>query len=260
MLRENVSNTGTLDTDNFKRALLTHRNTPDRDTGVSPAQVVFGRPIRDFIPIKPGLYQPRQEWLLTRERRELALARRHVVQEKRLAEHTKTLPRLKVTDVVMVQNQTGPHSLKWDRSGMVVEVLPFDQYKIKMDGSGRLSLRNRKFLKPITPFTTGPSRQTTTTTGPSPTGLSPTSLPTTPAPAPAPHQPRIPATPVEEQQQVTGGSRLRLEMQRKMSRLMSSTTPQKIRLTSSTTPRTMRTRCSMALVTSLQTTRRSAPA
>jgi hypothetical protein len=158
MLRENVSNTGTLDTDNFKRALLNHRNTPDRDTGVSPAQVVFGRPIRDFIPIKPGLYQPRQEWLLTRERRELALARRHVVQEKRLAEHTKTLPRLKVTDVVMVQNQTGPHSLKWDRSGMVVEVLPFDQYKIKMDGSGRISLRNRKFLKPITPFTTGPSR------------------------------------------------------------------------------------------------------
>ena len=92
MLRENVSSNGTLDTDKFKRALLTHRNTPDRDTGVSPAQVVFGRPIRDFIPVKPGLYQPRQEWLLTRERRELALVRRHVVQEKRLTEHTKTSP------------------------------------------------------------------------------------------------------------------------------------------------------------------------
>ena len=104
MLRDNVSNTGTLDTDKFRRALLTHRNTPDRDTGVSPAQVVFGRPIRDFIPIKPGLYQPRQEWLLTRERRELALSRRHVVQEKRLTEHTKTLPKLKVSDVVMIQN------------------------------------------------------------------------------------------------------------------------------------------------------------
>ena len=112
MLRENVSSNLTLDTDKFKRALLTHRNTPDRDTGVSPAQVVFGRPIRDFIPIKPGLYQPRQEWLLTRERRELALARRHVVQEKRLTEHTKTLPKLKVSDVVMIQNQSGPHTLK----------------------------------------------------------------------------------------------------------------------------------------------------
>ena len=198
MLRENVSNTGTLDTDKFRRAILTHRNTPDRDTGVSPAQIVFGRPIRDFIPIKPGLYQPRQEWVLTRERRELALARRHVVQERRLTEHTKTLPKLKVSDVVMIQNQSGPHPLKWDRSGMVVEVLPFDQYKVKMDGSGRLSLRNRKFLRPITPFTTGLSRQANTILPPS------SPLPTLPhtaepAPAPSHHQP------AEEQHQITGG-------------------------------------------------------
>ena len=68
------------------------------------------------------------------------------MQERRLTEHTKTLPKLKVFDVVMIQNQSGPHPLKWDRSGMVVEVLPFDQYKVKMGGSGRLSLRNRKFL------------------------------------------------------------------------------------------------------------------
>ena len=206
MLRDNVSNTGTLDTDRFKRALLTHRNTPDRDTRVSPAQVVFGRPIRDFIPIKPGLYQPRQEWLLTRERRELALARRHVVQERRLTEHTKTLPKLEVSDVVMIQNQSGPHPLKWDKSGMVVEVLPFDQYKVKMDGSGRLSLRNRKFLRPITPFTTGLSRQANTSL--SPNSSLPTTVLHTPAPAPALRQP------AEEQQQVTGGrgDRLRLEL------------------------------------------------
>ena len=96
MLRENVTISGTLDTDRFKRALLNHHNTPDRD-------------IRDFIPIKPGMYQPRQEWLLTRERRELALVRRHVVQERKLAEHTKTLPKLRVSDVVMIQDPSGPH-------------------------------------------------------------------------------------------------------------------------------------------------------
>ena len=158
MLRDNVSTTGSLDTDSFKRALLTHRNTPDRDTGMSPAQVIFGHPIRDFLPIKPNLYKPRKEWLLTSEMRELALAKRHVRQEGVLSEHTKQLPSLKILDTVMVQNQSGHHANKWDRSGSVVEVLPHDQYRVKMDGSGRNTLRNRRFLKPITPYTSLSSR------------------------------------------------------------------------------------------------------
>jgi hypothetical protein len=87
------------------------------------------------------------------EQRELALARRHTRQEKLLTEHTRKLPDLKLGDVVMVQNQTGRHPLKWDKSGMVIEASPFDQYKVKMDGSGRVSVRNRRFLKQITPFT-----------------------------------------------------------------------------------------------------------
>ena len=40
--------TWTLDMDKFRRAILTHRNAPDRETGVSPALIVFGHPIRDF--------------------------------------------------------------------------------------------------------------------------------------------------------------------------------------------------------------------
>ena len=35
------------------------------------------------------------------------------------------------------------------KTGRVVEVLPNRQYQIRMDGSGRLGLRNRRFLKPI---------------------------------------------------------------------------------------------------------------
>ena len=93
-----------------------------------------------------------QEWRLTMEKREQALARRHARQEQLLSEHTKTLVPLKVSDVVSIQNQHGPHPLKWDKSGTVVEVMQYDQYKIRMDGSGRVSVRNRKFLKKIVPF------------------------------------------------------------------------------------------------------------
>ena len=35
---------------------------------------------------------------------------------------------------------------RWDRSGKIVECLPHRQYKIKLDGTGRLTLRNRRHL------------------------------------------------------------------------------------------------------------------
>ena len=39
-----------------------------------------------------------------------------------------------------------------DRSGIIAENLGYQQYTIKMDGSGRVSLRNRQFLRKIEPF------------------------------------------------------------------------------------------------------------
>ena len=117
MLRENISASGCLDTDKFLRALLTYHNTPDRDTGRSPAQVIFGHPIRDFFPVNPQNFQPRPEWLLTAQQREVALAHRHTRQGAILTEHTKVLKPLQVSDIVIVQNQTGRRGKKWDRSG-----------------------------------------------------------------------------------------------------------------------------------------------
>ena len=69
----------------------------------------------------------------------------------RLSEHTQHLPQLKVGDCVRVQNQRGPHPTKWDKSGIVVEVRQFDQYIGRLDGSGRVTLRNRKFLRKYVP-------------------------------------------------------------------------------------------------------------
>jgi hypothetical protein len=54
--------------------------------------------------------------------------------------------------VVSAQNQTGAAKLKWDKSGVVVAMLPHNQYKVKMDGTGRGSLRNRMYLRAIVPY------------------------------------------------------------------------------------------------------------
>ena len=69
-----------------------------------------------------------------------------------LTRGTKVLPELKPGTVVLVQNQTGKAPLKWDKSGVILESLGYSQYKVKMDGTGRVTLRNRVNLREIVPF------------------------------------------------------------------------------------------------------------
>ena len=151
LIMDNTNPDGTLDSDRFQRAMLQYRNTPDRDTGLSPAMCVFGRSIRDFIPIHPGKYLPHPTWRQTLIARGEALRNRHMKTSERLTEHTLVLPPLAVGDCVRIQNQQGPYPTKWDKTGVVIEVRQFDQYVVRVDGSGRVTLRNRKFLRKFIP-------------------------------------------------------------------------------------------------------------
>ena len=45
----------------------------------------------------------------------------------------------------------GPHPNKWDERGAIIEVRQFDQYLVCVDGSGRITLCNRKFLRRYVP-------------------------------------------------------------------------------------------------------------
>ena len=55
----------------------------------------------------------------------------------------------------MLQNQhgAGKASKRWDRTGLVLDDLGHNKYRIKVDGSGRVTDRNRQFLRQFTPVT-----------------------------------------------------------------------------------------------------------
>ena len=57
----------------------------------------------------------------------------------------------------MVQNLLGNNPKRWDKRGVVLEVLPHRQYKVKMDGSRYITLRNRKHLRKFEPVVSEPN-------------------------------------------------------------------------------------------------------
>ena len=55
-------------------------------------------------------------------------------------------------DHVSIQNCHGNNPLKCDKRGIVVSYDVFDKYGVKLDGSCRLTFRNRKHLKKFIPM------------------------------------------------------------------------------------------------------------
>ena len=55
LLRDNIDPKGKLNTDAVTRAILQIRNTPESDSGLSPAQILLGRTLRDTLPLQPPI-------------------------------------------------------------------------------------------------------------------------------------------------------------------------------------------------------------
>ena len=121
---------------------------------------MFGRPIKDFIPILPGRYKPHPTWSDTMAAGEEALRNRHMKAVERWSEHTRRLTPLVVGNHVRIQNQTGPHLTKWDKTGIIIRVRQFDQCVVRVDGSGRVTICNRKYLRKYIPVSHQPPRHT----------------------------------------------------------------------------------------------------
>ena len=66
------------------------------------------------------------------------MRKRFVRGSERWSEHTRDLPALSPGSRVLIQNQYGAGKLakKWDKSGLVLEDLGYNKYRVKVDGSG----------------------------------------------------------------------------------------------------------------------------
>jgi hypothetical protein len=166
MLRDNMSSSGELNNVAVTRAVLQYRNTPDRDTGLSPVYILLSRQLKDFLPTKPNqlptigshkdlstMWQEVAEW------RELALAKRSAKDQENLSSQFKEHGPLNLGYHVTIKNQAGNNPRRWEKRGVVVAALPNRQYLVRTDGSRCLTLRSRKFLRKFTPIHEDPKDQ-----------------------------------------------------------------------------------------------------
>ena len=127
----------------FWHALLEYRNTPKKD-GLSPAQRLFGRPMRTALPVHPQVFRP--------------ILRKRIIEADKLATElrakakkvydkgAKKLEELKIGDVVRVQHHV---TKKWDLIGEITKIQPrLRSYLVKSE-TGRLYWRNRRYLRPF---------------------------------------------------------------------------------------------------------------
>lgn len=155
LLEDNVGPSGDLNTDDVVCALLQQRNTPDRDCALSPAEVLFGRTLKDSLPRLDKSHmifdngQIHEQWHQAWAAKESALKSRLVRNCEKLHANSKEFEPLREGDSVFIQNQdlATKRSTKWDKQGTVVATGDYDQYLIRTAGTGRLTLRNRRFLR-----------------------------------------------------------------------------------------------------------------
>ena len=168
LILENLGPNGSLDTDRYLKAILMKRNTRTPGSNLSPAEILFGKKLSDAMPKIPkhimvmqnSTFRPqwRQGW----KAKEEAMRIRYAENVERLGAKAKKLPELDPGAQVIIQNQYGSHPKKWDRTGRVVEKQGYGQYIVKVHGSGRLTRRNRQFLRA---FNNNPMRGVTKTVG-----------------------------------------------------------------------------------------------
>ena len=123
--------------------MLMFRNTPRSPTDLSPAQLVFGRHLRDSLPFSRQMLRPQNRYEIEKRRLEVT-ANRHKENDE---SKRRKLPLLRPGQRVRFQD---PITKKWEHTGKVVGFGETDRdYWVKDDVKARRYRRNRRFIKPI---------------------------------------------------------------------------------------------------------------
>lgn len=162
----------TLLQEEWTRGILQYRNTPGAN-GLSPAQVVFGRPVQDAVPAHRRAFA--QKWQAASDAAD-RVPPQIIERYNRAARDLQTLA---VGNHVAIQDFS---TRQWSRYGVITAVNPNRQYLIRMS-SGRVLCRNRRFIRRRYAHATA-----------DPTVGASTQLPTRPPPSPRTTRTTVPGS------------------------------------------------------------------
>ena len=147
IISDNTGTKGNIYTDKIARALLLYRNTPIKGTDTSPAQLLLGRNLRDLVP-QPSGYKISNKWQYFLRKREEAMAK-NSDRYTNATSNRLSLYELPIGTEVLCQNTK---TNEWNKGGLIVESCGYRSYKVKLHGSGMITLRNRIHLRPVLIF------------------------------------------------------------------------------------------------------------
>ncbi|ODM88365.1 hypothetical protein Ocin01_18317 [Orchesella cincta] len=143
-----TSPSGDLENEAFQLGLLELRNTPRAD-GRSPAQMVFGQPMRTTLPLHRSRFAA--EWKSQHKDCDIRASRLRQKATERYNKAAKPLKGLQRGDIVLLQD---PKSKRWSTLGEIIDTTRRGRSHLVRTESGRVFRRNRRFLRTFTPTPT----------------------------------------------------------------------------------------------------------
>jgi len=137
---------GAVNDEEWAKAVMIYKNTPKKGSKLAPAEILFGRLIRDGITSPIAMYQPQHRAAIKRRQEEV---NRYVKQYDKL-HRTRPKPGddIRIGDHVYVQDQG---SKRWDRKAEVIEYGRNEREFLVKTDRGACLIRNRRFLKLANP-------------------------------------------------------------------------------------------------------------